>query len=248
MTFSEYGESRNVKPSAAYNYAMYLHKDLFEGHYTKEGRTISIDDEAVAILDEHFAEKKAKKNGKEKNNTRKGKKSDQSDYEVKAVKTENGIKMVKRRRPKKTYEEQVQLEKSMLDKPTDELSALKDEIARLKSENEKLKHENLRLGKDCETKENMVFDAANHMANHQVLFKNITHDANVRSVELTLSYAINNKDRECIHDLAETLWTLVENMRKIAEELGMDEDDFDDPCDGCDGDCETCDDIGLRDD
>lgn len=261
MTFAEYGESRNVKATAAYNYAMYLHKDLFEGHYTKEGRTISIDDEAVAMLDEHFAGKKAKKDGKEKNNTRKGKKSDQSDSKVKAVKTENGIKMVKRGRPKKTYEEHVQLEKSMLDKPIDELSALKDEIARLKAENEKLRQDNLKLGREVETNEdklveaahqlehnNLYFnDVATHLANNEVLFEHITKTADVRKFELTLSYAINNKDKESIQELALTLWSLVDHMHRVEEELGMDEDDYD-PCEGCDGDCETCDDIGMGDD
>ena len=272
MTFSEYGESRNVKASTAYNYAMYLHRDLFEGHFTKEGRTISIDDEAVAMLDKHFSIKKEDLKGKKVE--RKNKETKEPTSKVITAKTENEIKMVKRGKQKKSYQEQVQLEKSMLlakpiekdipAKPNDETSAIKDEIARLRAENEKLRNDNLKLGKEAETNEDRLLKAASqlelnnlaldhlhtHLKENGHRFDDLTKIAHLSEMELKIAHAIYNKDKESIHELAVILCILFDHMLRVEEELGLDdeEDDYD-PCDDCGNeDCNNCGHMGWGDD
>lgn len=224
MTFAEYGKSRKVNPQVAYNYAMYLHREEFEGHCEKVGRSFDMDDEAVAMLDQHFApNRKSKKSAEHVESTPEKKKDDQISSKEKVD------KLVSEARD---YREKAKFQD------------LEAENKRLRKQNEDLKEENIQLGHEIETTvdmleetEGMLDNAQNHLKMHKDLLNISGRQATVDMIELKLAYAINNKDKDSIHSLAEIIADIMAHM--VKGELFMKLNDFD-PADDCDGECDNC--------
>ena len=224
MTFAEYGESRKVNPQVAYNYAMYLHREEFEDHCKKIGRVFDMDDEAVAMLDQHFAPNRKKKPADSVISTPVAKKDDLNSSKEKVD------KLVSEAR---NYRENAKLQE------------LEAEIKRLRKQNEELKKENIQLGQQVESTEDMLEDAEEmldnaheHLEVHKDLLNISGRKGTIDMMELKLAYAINNKDKESIHSLAVIMADLMGHMVKGDLFMNLnkfDPDEYTTP-DDCDGD------------